>query len=144
MADHSTILSPFSDYSHLWGIWTSPGRADSGRLPHFEVKISEILRGHRHDVRLVTRIFHRLDHERLDVLRLHAVVAQLGVEADARQKLGDEGDRALVGFVVRTRHQVETGSHPHAPVKAGAARGAELHAGAVAQRVGQAVMQSAE
>ena len=82
----------------------SAAAADS---EHLKVELTKIRFLHGNHIGFVTRIFGGLLYERVQLLRLHAVVTQLRVETKASTELDNKLNGALIGLRIGTVRQVE-------------------------------------
>src|SRR5438105_1243029 len=85
-----------------------------------------------------------LSDERIELLGFHAMLTQLRIQAQTRQKFTDEPDRALIRFRFRSLEHVEAASDADAAIKPWFLRRAKFHSGDQAERVGQTMVQTAE
>src|SRR2546423_14032191 len=81
--------------------------------------------------------------ELIELFRFDSVMAQAAAQAEVSQEAGDEGDGPLVGFAVRTFHNVQSTGNANAPIQSRFAGGAKIHAADQIQSVGQAMMHAA-
>src|SRR5438270_9974729 len=71
------------------------------------VKIPEVFDGNWYGIGLMARIVKGLLDQRIQMLRLHTLLAQMPSEPDIREKLRNELNRLLVRVLVAAFHHIQ-------------------------------------
>src|SRR5690242_2255151 len=72
------------------------------------IEFAKVFSGHRHGICLVAGIFNRLSDECTQLIGFDAMFAKLCVEAQASEKVFQEGYSSLIGLSIGALHDIQS------------------------------------